>query len=275
MSKLLVSYFSRLKKSKLFWAECIFIFVLGLYLVGNKYWDLIKYKNAVQLDNGLFAYTIVIGFAMAMFCSLFLGTEYSDGTIRNKIVVGHPRIRIYFASLIVNLAAAFFMCLCFLIPVLVVGIFLVGPLEMEFQAVLGMLLGSFCLTAAFCAIFTMTSMVWSSKAAVAVTGMMWVVLFLAVAGIVNSKLEAPEYVTNYTMSESGQLELYTEPNPKYLKDKEREIYQLIYDLLPTGQALQFAFLKVVNLWRLPLYSLFVFAVFTLLGSFLFVRKDIK
>ena len=91
----------------------------------------------------------------------------------------------------------------------------------------------------------------------------------------NSKLEAPEYVTNYTMSESGQLELYTEPNPKYLKDKEREIYQLIYDLLPTGQALQFAFLKVVNLWRLPLYSLFVFAVFTLLGSFLFVRKDIK
>lgn len=47
------------------------------------------------LDDRFFAYSFFIGILSAIFCSLFTGTEYSDGTIRNKIVVGHSRISIY------------------------------------------------------------------------------------------------------------------------------------------------------------------------------------
>ena len=42
-----------------------------------------------------------MGLVAAVFISLFVGSEYSDGTIRNKLVVGHSRMRIYLANLIV------------------------------------------------------------------------------------------------------------------------------------------------------------------------------
>lgn len=39
--------------------------------------------------------------------SMFQGTEYSGGTIRNKLVVGHERYQVYLAALIVNGALCF------------------------------------------------------------------------------------------------------------------------------------------------------------------------
>ena len=42
-----------------------------------------------------------MGLVAAILTSMFIGSEYSDGTIRNKLVVGHSRMRIYLANLIV------------------------------------------------------------------------------------------------------------------------------------------------------------------------------
>ena len=147
MSKLLASNFSRLKKNKVFWVECICMVLFGLYLVGRKYLERLKYQEESVLDNGFFAYVLVIGFAMAAFGSLFLGTEYSDGTIRNKLIVGHTRMRIYLANLIVSLAAGGLMCLCFIIPAAALGILLLGMFETKMSTLLWILLGSFLLTA--------------------------------------------------------------------------------------------------------------------------------
>ena len=41
-----------------------------------------------RIDNGFFGCALFIGIVMAVFCSLFIGTEYSEGTIRNKIIIG-------------------------------------------------------------------------------------------------------------------------------------------------------------------------------------------
>ncbi|MGY3662454.1 MAG: hypothetical protein ACXAHE_00930 [Roseburia sp. 1XD42-69] len=46
---------------------------------------------------------------------MFLGTDYSDGTIRNKLTVGHTRTNIYLANLIVTFAAGLLiMCVWFI-----------------------------------------------------------------------------------------------------------------------------------------------------------------
>ena len=60
------------------------------------------------------------------FCQPFIGTEYSDGTIRNKIVVGHSRSTIYLANLLTCCFAGLIMCLCFILPTLAIRIPLFG-----------------------------------------------------------------------------------------------------------------------------------------------------
>ena len=47
----------------------------------------------------------VVGILISIFYSLFLGTEYNDGTIRNKLIVGHKRETIYLASFITGTVA--------------------------------------------------------------------------------------------------------------------------------------------------------------------------
>ena len=275
MSKLLASNFSRLKKNKVFWVECICMVLFGLYLVGRKYLERLKYQEESVLDNGFFAYVLVIGFAMAAFGSLFLGTEYSDGTIRNKLIVGHTRMRIYLANLIVSLAAGGLMCLCFIIPAAALGILLLGMFETKMSTLLWILLGSFLLTAAFGSIFTLFGMLCSNKAGAAAGCLLLVLGLFIPAVVVNGRLDAPEYVTSYRMSESEGMEAYAEPNPKYLTGTAREVYQFVYDFLPTGQAMQYSFMTAINLWRMPLYSLLISVCTTGAGVFLFRKKNIK
>ncbi len=91
MSKLLHANFLRLRKDKYFWIGNL---VMGLYGVIDsvgQYRNVKVYDMSVTFDSVFFASHIVIGLLIAAFCSLFVGTEYSDGTIRNKLMVGCNR----------------------------------------------------------------------------------------------------------------------------------------------------------------------------------------
>lgn len=50
------------------------------------------------IDSAFFSVAIYIGIILSVFCSLFIRTEYSDGTIRNKLIVGQKRSAVYFAK---------------------------------------------------------------------------------------------------------------------------------------------------------------------------------
>lgn len=84
MSKLLSAGFIRLRKDKIFWIALIFMFGAGVFFPVMRYIDMQKSGYINNIDNGFFACALFIGVVMAVFCSLFIGTEYSDGTIRNK-----------------------------------------------------------------------------------------------------------------------------------------------------------------------------------------------
>ena len=52
---------------------------------------------------------LLSGFVTALFVSFFLSAEYSDGTIRNKLMVGHKRKEIYLVNFVTCLLAEFTM----------------------------------------------------------------------------------------------------------------------------------------------------------------------
>ena len=136
MSNLLYANFSRMVKNKLFLIGIGFMFFAGSFLCYQQYRQLVGYGTHVKLDSTFFQYTIMIGVISAIFCSLFVGVEYNDGTIRNKLIAGHKRTAIYLSNLIVNIVASFLMCFSYMLANVVVGIPLIGTLTIPATKVL-------------------------------------------------------------------------------------------------------------------------------------------
>lgn len=285
MSKLLSAGFERMKNDKVFRFGIILMTVLGAVLAQNQYSHKLEYGSMVNvtLDEVFFNYIVIIGVLCAVFCSLFIGTEYSDGTIRNKLIVGHTRWAIYLSNLIVSIISAFLMCIVFIVSVCVVGIPLIGFLEMPLTEFLPILFGSVVVVVAFCAICTMMSMLISSKSLVAVISITGFFLLLFVSTYIEISLEEPEYTEGYYISDDGVsistnekgMEEMQFPNPNYLSGTKRAVYEFLNDFLPTGQAMQYGSLTAVHLWQMPLYSMIITIVTTVIGAVAFRRKNIK
>ena len=78
MRKLLTANLMRIKKSKLFWSLCGISAAISLYMIVDA-----LANRSTSIDTQLVSFVLIAEIASAIFTSLFLGTEYGDGTIRN------------------------------------------------------------------------------------------------------------------------------------------------------------------------------------------------
>lgn len=279
MNKLLVANFSRLFKNKVFWICCIFAFCYGVFMQTMNYLTSIASGEVPQIDDLFFSFAIWTGILLSAFISLFLGTEYSDGTIRNKLVIGHRRHDIYLSNLIVCITAGAVMCAINLVVSFAVGIPLMGGFDTGAELVFATCIGILITAAAFASICTMISMLCQNKAAAAVINILLIFLLLFVSLYIRAWLEAPETVTTQSvvMGENGGSSMTTEevPNPVYLSGTARETCEFINDLLPTGQAVQFTNMEAENIPLLCSYSVVITAAAAGAGTLLFTKKDIR
>lgn len=276
MNKLLCAHFARLKKDKVFLISAALLFALGVFIPFNQYRQLAAYGQTTSPDNAFFGYAQMIGVMSAVFCSLFLGKEYSDGAIRNKLAVGHDRISVYLSGLTVCVAEAFLVSASYMAGSAVTGILLFGPFQTPPAVLLIYLLESLLMTAALCSLFTLHAMLNQYRAAASVVNMLGIFALIFLAVYVATRLDAPEFFDGYVFVDSlGNMASEPIPNPQYLTGASRAAYEFFLDFLPTGQALQFTGINVAYPWRLPLCSLFIIAASTGAGLTAFCRKNIK
>ena len=276
MSKLLRAHFARLWKEKPFLIICALMFLGGVLLPLKHYWDNVRLVSEWALDDGAFAYAMVLSILSAVFTSLFVGTEHSNSTMRNQLVVGHRRSMVYLSNLVVCVAGAAFLSLCYLVPYVGVGIMLLGPFACGAAAAILFALTIFALMTAVTALFTAIAMLCQNKAYSAVACILLAfVLLLAGIGI-NSALNEPEYYSAYSYTENGvTVSEDMAPNSNYLTGTKREIYAFLDDFLPGGQSIQLSGMKAEHLGLLSLYDLAIFLAATGCGLLLFKRKDLK
>ena len=276
MTKLLSANLVRLRKSIIFWVGIIFMAGIAAFILINQYLDSVKYGLNLSLDSFILGYSVIIGIVAAVFCSLFLGTEYSDGTIRNKLIVGHTRISIYLSMLITSIIAALLMCLSFLMVMCAVGIPLIGFVSIDIWRLSAMLLGSLLMVCAVCSILTAISMLVPNKALAAVISILGMIGLLLIAIDIQQKLDAPEFYPAQVYIEDGNMTMSEEVvNPTYITGIARLVYAAILDIIQSGQAFQYASMSAVHLWQMPLYSLAIVILSTIAGIIFFNRKDIK
>lgn len=275
MNKLLSANFMRLKKDKIFWIATIFMFIAGIAFPLLRYRDMRQSGYINNLDNGFFACALFIGIIIAVFCSLFIGTEHSDGTIRNKIIVGQNRIGIYLSNFLICAIVAIIMCCVFFIPYLCIGIPLLGFFVADMKMIFLIGITVLVLSITFSSIFTLIALLCSNKAIISVVCILLSFGLLFTGTILNRMLDASETITTYSIGESGEPTATEIENPKYLEGTKREIVQFFYDVIPGGQAIQCATLEIVNSPMLPVYSLIIILSTTGIGLFCFKKKDLK
>lgn len=270
MSKLIFAGFNRLFKNKLFWICSATMLAIGLAL------PFVTDKDT-KLERIFFVFTIIVGIFSAVFTGLFIGTEYGDGTMKNKLIIGHSRVSIYLSNLFICAVAGIFMQICFTLAICAVGIPRLGMPELKFSVLFFQYFISILSTVAFAAIYTMFGMLISTRSIGVVISILLAIFLTFFAVYCNSSLHEPAYFDSYSYSDSSGNTIHESesPNPHYLSGTKREIYQFIYDFQPMGQSLQLTTLEMTNLNRLPLYSIAIILLTTGGGLIFFRKKDIK
>ena len=275
MNRLLSANLICLRKHKFFWIGMSFMFAAGIFFPVNRYLDMKQCGSVNNLDNGFFGCALFIGILTAVFCSLYTGTEYSDGTMRNKIVIGHKRRDIYLANFITSAVTGIAMCAVFFLPYLCIGIPLLGFFELDISRILLFALTVFVLAVAFTAVFTMIAMLNHNKTVSAVVCILLAFGLLLTGAFLSAQLQAPKVFEIPSVDEDNLPIMKEVPNPAYCKGTERIITQTLLDVFPGGQALQCASLEAEKLPRLPFYSLAVILSSTGIGLYFFEKKDLK
>lgn len=275
MPKLLRANFSRLWKPRIFHLAVLASALLPLAFVCDAYLTT-RRGYSVALESPLFQYEILAGFIGAILAGLFLGTEYSDGTIRNKVAVGHTRAAIYLSNLIVSLAAIALLTLLALATGLASGLLL--GLEKSISAgEIALNLGCGLLSsAAFMSLYTMIAMLAHSKASGAVLCLIVVLCMLFASLWIDGALSQPEVERDYVMMVDGAPILSDpRPNPLYVSGAKRTFLEFAYDLLPFGQAVQLSNNNAERMERFPALSLLVVLTTSAAGMVLFRKRDLK
>lgn len=279
MTNLLLTNLRRLVKTRAFQLTAAAVAAIGLFEIFMMYRDSILEQETAYFDGGLFSFAAMGAFALAAVVSLFVGSEYSDGTIRNKIVVGHHRATVYLSMLMTSVIAEVLLILVWTAAYLIPGVILMEGAN-PFRVYLCLYLAMFLELAVFSAIFTLLTMTMGSKAGAAVVCILCALLFFMQAVVVESMLEEPEfYSPDIVISEDGSMvmEGEPEPNPNYIPEgsPKRAFYNFLTDFMPGGQALQIAEQSTDSLVKICLYDIGWLVVLTVAGVLIFRRKDLK
>ncbi len=286
MSKLISANFTRLFKSGVFKLYMIFSVGISAFMILMRYLD---YQRNIEeyaklppeyhtMDGILFVSLLYILFAVPVLVGNFVGTEYSDGTIRNKLIVGHKRSNIYFANLIVCSAGVLIGVIIHILINCTVGAALCGMEVLTVPKILEITLYMIIAFISVTALMIMITMFVNSKAGASVAVLIVTMIMFVATLTISNKLSQPEYYEGgkYFDEETQELvEIEREKNPDYLTGTKRKIYQTIYDVIPVSHMYESAMTSTENAGKFAGYDGIILVVTTALGIILFRKKDLK
>lgn len=283
MRKLLCANADRLKKLKIFWGGIVFLAASGLVILFCNHNEAVKYGIPLPdiFAESLFESTMMMGIVFAVFSSLYIGTEYDNGTIRNKLMIGQSRTNIYLSNSFCCIVVGMIQIAAAVLAAFAVGIFLEGMPGMTAMHFLKVSVVALFLCISYMSIYNLFAMLVTSKSHAAIVNILLAFVFLFFASYLYNQLNQPEMITNYAYTPEGMLAAGEEmPNPYYISGNQRVIYQFLFDFLPGGQNYQIAnYGMQVQMLQHPALLCFYSAVIAvgtnLIGIFMFHRKDIK
>lgn len=325
MIKLLRANFSRLFRSLYFRLGMIISVLLNMVAIFNTYYAMKKFPEEFDLsgipdvsaddveylsilisnESCMFNGGIFCMFIVPALIAFFIGTDYSDGTIRNKLMVGHKRSSIYLANLITSISAAEIVLLSGMAASYLTGLIFLKNTYLSAGEIFMFIIVGIFITASMSSICTLLSMVIPSKAGAVAAAVMTSFVMMVSAGSITSELESPEVYDEYTyehqdtgevfdldcppdemspdelhsngimVSDIDKLEPIQAENPGYPKGLRRRIYVWIQKATPGCQYISLSeWDEDFNNSSVGWSSVFV-AVTAAAGIVVFRKRDLK
>lgn len=227
------------------------------------------------LEDSYYELAPLLGLPFAAFVSLFLGVEYSDGTLRSKLIAGHSRSSVFISFFLTSAFGCIIMTLAWLLVNLLGLQYFDGfsfGMKMYF---LYALLAILC-ACAYAAIYTVISMLTPNKAVSAVVCLiLWFVMLFAGSSLVNMLQASPTtqtYIQQGTMWVASGEEI---PNPNYVSGATRVFCELLCHINPAAVGIEMATVDIVNPLAEIAYSAAETVMLLVAGCAVFKRKDLK
>lgn len=277
MRKLLNANCRYFAKNKLFWLEIAFCILFSGWIMFANYSPKIQASaDPIHLETPFFIMYQILCIVFASAISLIVGTEYSDGTLRNKLMIGHTRSEIYFSMLFTTIGASISVIAIHGIVSYGVGYFLFGTFQLPSTQVIIGIVCALLANLVFTTLFVAIALNCSNKSVSAVVSLLSSIVIIMAANLVGNKLLEPEMTYDGIVITANGIE-YGDmiQNPNYVTGIARKVYELLYDLLPTGQLIQIQSMNITHWQYWTVLSILLFFVITLIGYILFRKKDIK
>lgn len=280
MYKLLNAGFYGLRNNKIFLGILVITLgIAGVFL----YNQLDDSTNAI--DNLLLDHIGIIGIFISIFTTLFVGLEYANGTIRNKIVVGHSRIKIYLSNLIISITVGIIIELVYMLVVAIVGIPVLGGLQIPFYQFILILLNIVMIIVTYSSIFCCITLLCQDITMSTVIGIIIVLAMFVTDGTLSLTANVEQYRYQITRDEQGVItKEIIGINQNYPGDTKKKIAQIILYIIPTGQAnllerkvsnnIMFNE-EITDIPILLIYSLGTTVVINIIGIYCFNKKELK
>lgn len=278
MSRLIYANMVRMIKSKIFWISEIFLIGYSIFAYAMA---AVNVRNLGMATGGWTVYffneMLFIHVVMAVLIPFFIGVEYSDGTVRNKISVGHKRTDIYLANVIVCYAAGAVQFFTYSAVSALSALFFVGKPALTSMGQIPWRVGcSLIMLLVYTALYSLVAMLDSNKTRAVVVELLIAFIFVILVSQIYKDLQEQERTDRVVLSDTGEMEIEKNiPNSKYVSGTKRVIYEWIDACLPEDQAMYVIDPDAAFSARAPLCMLGESVVLIMAGAYFFQRKDIK
>ncbi len=257
MRRLLSADTFRIFRSKWFWLCLGGMLAMSIAFVVMQYTAM---DYTVPLSRVIFLPMSFYGMAVAALVSLFVGEDFSDGFIRNKIIAGRSRDNIFASNLIVSSLACTVIYLVITLFTTSVGC-LFFEIDVSLFRYLEHLIMGLGMCLAYSSIYCCITMVCGNKTTSAVLCMALAFFLLCACLHTNQVMVQPEI-------KNGM------PNPAYVDGIVKAVYGVLHDLNPSGQAAQLSTMHIFSSVRWVICDL-MWILAAVVGCALFKRKNIQ
>lgn len=286
MGNLLFAGMYRLLRSKVFYVGILAMIFLEVWVISNSRQGS-YFVEGLESQN-LFSFNMFVPLGLAVFCGLFIGEEHTSNALRNQLIVGHSKAKVYLANLLLSALAGLSYFAVSAVSGLLFG--LATGSELQFEALeLGCYFFlSLCAVLGAASLSALLANLFTSRSMGVVVSLLLAIGLLFFAGNLSNTMSEPETIPQYrpieqligdttTLVYAADPTLPEVPNPAYPQGAWRVILEFLWNFLPACQGTRLTEVSITAEAFFPLlgYAALFIVLTTAASLAIFQRKDVK